>query len=155
MPTFQNKGVKNEFRLRHSALLLPLYIVLLLAVVYFGTHGLGTGFLIVFVVLLPCWVFLDFWHNVSYKDGIVTGVLFPHSPVSIQISDITNIRQEVDMFRLETRMCIAIHDDQNKKVVKVSLSVFVRDDIRKLMQIIHDARPDLVLPPIGRMGFRW
>lgn len=67
------------------------------------------------------------------------------------------IRRETDLFRLETRMCIAIHDDRNHKVVKVSLSDFLQDDIQTLMESIYDSRPDLPKVEIPKywIGAKW
>ena len=152
-----NKESKDGFRLRHSVLLFPLYVVLLAIVVCMGIRGAGTLFMIMLIIILSCLFFASVWHNVTYRDGIITGVLFPHSPVSIKLSDITKIKRETDLLRFETRRCMAIYDDNHKKVIKVSLSLFVHDDLSKLVQIIRESRPDL--PDLGVpdywLGSKW
>jgi hypothetical protein len=136
----------KDFKLRHSMGPLVVYPIFFVVIGYFAVQGGGIWWLFILFAVLCFFIFLILWHSVSYRNETITGVLFPHSPVSIKVSEITNIRREMDIFRLETRMCIAIHDERNKKVVKVSLSLFIRDDINKLMKIIHEARPELEMP---------
>ena len=136
----------KEFKLRHSKLILPVHLVFLAVAVYFGIHGAGMWSIFVFFVLLSYLVFLSYWHRVTYQDGIIVGVLFPKKPISINISDITSIKEQSDIFRYETRRCIAICSERDHKIIKVSLIFFIRSDIRKLMQIVHETRPDLVVP---------
>lgn len=148
----------NGFTLGHSVLIVPLYVTLGGLIIYvFGITGMEIwGSIWVFVCL--CWfIFLSYWHRVSYQSGAITGILFPNKPVSIKVSDITTLRKETDLFRLETRRCIAIHDDRNHKVVKVSLSVFLKEDVQRLIDSIYAVRPDLPKLDIPRywMGAKW
>jgi hypothetical protein len=152
-----NRESKDGFRLRHSVLLLPLYVVLVVGVVYIGIHGAGILFMVMLIIILSCLFFVSFWHNVTYKDGVITGVLFPYSPVSIKLSDITKIKRETDLLRFETRRCMAIYDENHKKVIKVSLAIFIHSDLSKLIQTIRESRPDL--PDLGVpdywLGSKW
>jgi len=147
----------KTFKLRHSASLVPAYLILFILVAYLGFHGLGIWIIVVAFVVLSCFTFLGYWHNVTYREGMVTGILFPWKPVSINIADISEVRQETDMLRYETRRCLAIYDKRNKRVIKISLAVFIQSDLRKLIEIIHELRPDLSLPEINKywMGSKW
>jgi hypothetical protein len=122
------------------------YLIVLGGGIYFIIVGEQKWFILILLAIWGWLIFLGFWHNVSYQNGIVTGVLFPSKPISIKLSNITDIRQEMQTWRYETRRCLAIYDARDKQVIRVSLSLFVRSDVRKLMQIIHDARPDLTIP---------
>ena len=136
----------KELKLRHNKWLLPTYLIFLVIVIYFGLHGGGIWLVIVACFAFCLFLFLDLWHNVSYQDGAVKGVLFPHRPVSIKVSDIAKVRQEVNMLGFETRRNIAIYDLHDEKVIRVGLGTFAKDDVRSLMQIIHKERPDLAMP---------
>lgn len=152
-----NKEQGDQLKLRHSALLLPFYFILLAVVFYIGFHGTGILFMIMFFIILSCLFFVSFWHRVSYQNGIITGILFPRSPVSIKLSDITKIKRETNLLRFETRRCMAIYDENHNKVIQISLSVFLNKDLARLVQIIHEARPDL--PDLGVpdywLGSKW
>jgi len=122
------------------------YLILLGGGIYFIILGEQRWLVLILFTIWGWLIFLGLWHNVSYQNGTITGVLFPSKPISIKISNITDIRQEMQTWRYETRRSIAIYNSRDKQVIRVSLSLFVPSDVRKLMQVIHEARPDLAIP---------
>ena len=74
--------------------------------------------------------------------------------VCIQYSEMTNVRSEISKpgemlaaSRPFRRIAIYAGDPRGAgKFIDVSLKHFAADDVRKLMRIVHDRRPDLILP---------
>jgi len=136
----------KNLKLRHNKWLLPTYLIFFAIIIYFGFRGGEVWLIIVACLAFSLFSFLDLWHNVSYRNGIITVALFPHSPVSMKVADIATVRQETNMLGFETRRNISIYDTHDKRVVRIGLGTFVKEDVRNLMQIIHKERPNLVMP---------
>ena|SRR5579863_9401217 len=141
-----NAEKQAAFTLRHTPWLAVLYLIGLVfgvGVILFSRQV--SVWLPVFIILLVL-VLVDFRHTVSYQEGMIVWKPFPRPTVSIKLSNITALKRETTFWRSNTRDSIAIYDDRNNKRIKLSLTLFTRNDIRKLLQIIHDARPDLTIP---------
>ena len=72
----------------------------------------------------------------------------PKAYTSIRIADITAIRQETSDAATAVKLKrpfrrISIYDERNQNVIDVSLKHFVIGDIRKLMVLLKEKRPDL------------
>jgi len=107
-------------------------------------------------LLLACYaafVLIGLWYRISLRDNTITQRAFGKRNVSISIQDITSVGTEisdlktlVQMNRPFRRIVIAALRDGHAATIDVSMKHFVMADIRKLMRLIHSARPDLILP---------
>jgi hypothetical protein len=151
---------EQKFVLRRSIYAYSLYLILcpgisaLGLLAWYKTHDSG-----IFLASLLVWVFTAatlygdtryriFWHNGEIKqissDKFVT---------VINTSEITSVGQEksdlqarLSLRRPLDRIAIYAGHGADKRQIDVSLRHFVNADIRKLMQLIHERRPDLSLP---------
>ena len=107
-------------------------------------------------LLLGCYaayVFIGTRYRMSLRDSTITQRAFWKRNVSISIGDISSVGTEVSdlttlaqMNRPMRRIVIASVRDGGATTIDVSMKHFLMADIRKLMRIIHSARPDLNLP---------
>jgi hypothetical protein len=96
---------------------------------------------------------MGFWYRISLEDGVVTQRAFGMRKVSIPISEIASVGKEVSdaatlarMNRPFRRICINAGAAGARKTIDASLKHFWQKDIRTLMNIIHNARPELEMP---------
>lgn len=99
------------------------------------------------------WVFLGMWYRIFLRENTITMRAFGKRNVSIAIQEISLVGTEVSdaktlmkMNRPMRRIVIASVRNGSTRVIDVSLKHFVMADVRKLMGIIHSARPDLKVP---------
>ena len=146
--------------LRHS--LVPygtLGVVLIPVVVFCVVVSVRSGKWELFVAaLVGCgiWsliILMMLWYRVWLEDGVIHQRAFGMSRVSIGIDEITSVGRQVSnaaelarMNRPFRRICIEASTNVGKKFIDVSLKHFVRADIKELMNVINQARPDLVMP---------
>jgi hypothetical protein len=108
--------------------------------------------------LLLCGVYslqvaMGFWYRISLQDGVISQRAYGMPNVSIAIDEITSVGKEVSdlgtlakMNRPFRRICINAGPKGARKTIDVSLKHFWQKDIRALMNIIHEERPDLPMP---------
>jgi hypothetical protein len=96
-------------------------------------------------------------YRIFWKDGIIKQVSANKFVTTISCAEITRIVQERSDLQSRMRMRrpldrIAIHAGQGaqEKHIDVSLRHFTSEDVRKLMRAIHERRPGLTIPEIGR-----
>lgn len=109
------------------------------------------------VFYLP-FVYIGLRYRIILRDGEIIQKAFRGKDVVINTTEITHIQRETSdlltllSFRRPLRR-IAIYAQnpqhlQSGKFIDVSLKHFMPADIRKLMQEIHNRRPDLEMPKI-------
>jgi hypothetical protein len=98
-------------------------------------------------------IVLGFWYQIGMRDGLIWQRAFGKRRVSIAIHDISSVGQEtsdaktlVAMNRPFRRITIRGSTAGEAGSIDVSTKHFVAADIRRLMHIIHESRPDLSLP---------
>jgi hypothetical protein len=98
-------------------------------------------------------IVLGLWYQIGLHDGIIWQRAFGKRRVSIAIRDISSVGQEVSdaktlvaMNRPFQRITIRGSTAGKASSVDVSTKHFVAADIRRLMHIIQESRPDLSLP---------
>jgi hypothetical protein len=98
-------------------------------------------------------IFLGLWYQVGLSDGVIWQRAFGKRRVSIAIRDISSVGQETSdaktlatMNRPFRRITIRGSTAGESSSVDVSTKHFVAADIRRLMHIIQESRPDLSLP---------
>ena len=96
---------------------------------------------------------MGLWYSIWVEDGVVHQRAFRIPRVSIGIADITSVGRQASnakelakMNRPFRRISIEGRDATGSKFIDVSVKHFVNADIRQLMSLIHDARPDLAMP---------
>ena len=154
----------KEFTLGHSMRPYAVILIVLCAVSLFWvyvaaeTNQLSAWWwpLLALVVYISKIYFFDLRYSIFFKDEsvvmrVATWFPTPKALTSIKISDITAIKRETsDLRTLATQrrvsQRIAIYDEQHKQFVDISLKHFVGGDIRKLLELIHERRPDLHIP---------
>jgi hypothetical protein len=70
----------------------------------------------------------------------------PASCDVLTMSAVCSKRRDVSLRRPFRRLAIYSEHGSSIKFIDVSLKHFAADDVRKLMRVIHEQRPDLVLP---------
>jgi hypothetical protein len=102
---------------------------------------------------LPICTILGMRYRISLRDNTITQQAFGKRNVSISIRDVSSVGTEVSdaktfvqMNRPMRRIVIASVRDGQATTIDVSMKHFLMADIRKLMRIIHSARPDLNVP---------
>jgi hypothetical protein len=108
--------------------------------------------------LLICGVYslqvaMGFWYRISLQDGVISQRAYGMPNVSIAIDEITSVGKEVSdlgtlakMNRPFRRICINAGPKGTRKTIDVSLKHLWQKDIRSLLNIIHEERPDLAMP---------
>jgi hypothetical protein len=93
------------------------------------------------------------WYQIRIDNGVIWQRAFGKRRVSIAIHDISSVGQEmsdaktlVAMNRPFRRITIRGSTAGEAGSIDVSTKHFVAADIRRLMHIIHESRPDLSLP---------
>jgi hypothetical protein len=94
--------------------------------------------------------YADFRYRIVWRNGEIERVATNNSITSIKASDISRVVLEESnpaaMLALTRPMRrIAIYGKERERL-DVSLKHFVPADIRQLMRVIHEQRPDLALP---------
>jgi hypothetical protein len=92
----------------------------------------------------------DYRYRVYWVDGAVVCNTADNGTITIRAADIARIEFERSgantLFRMERpSLRIAIYD-RNEQHLDVSLRHFAIADIHRLMDLIHEGRPDLVIP---------
>jgi hypothetical protein len=95
----------------------------------------------------------DTRYRIFWQDGEIKQISANKYVTTIRTSDITRVAQErsdlqtrLKLRRPADRISIYGGRGDEQKHIDVSLRHFVAADIRKLMQAVHDQRPDLPLP---------
>jgi hypothetical protein len=108
---------------------------------------------VLLLAFYAAYVFLGMRYRISLRDNTITQRAFGKRNVSISIRDISSVGTEVSdaktfvqMNRPMRRIVIASVRDGHATTIDVSMKHFLMADIRKLMRIIHSARPDLNVP---------
>jgi Ca2+/Na+ antiporter len=108
---------------------------------------------ILLLAFYAAYVFLGMRYRISVRDNTITQQAFGKRNVSIGIRDVSSVATEVSdaqafvqMNRPMRRIVITSVRDGHATTIDVSIKHFLTADIRKLMQIIHLARPDLNVP---------
>lgn len=98
-------------------------------------------------------IVLGLWYQVGFREGIIWQRAFGMRRVSIAIRDISSVGQEVSdaktlvaMNRPFRRITIRGSTTGEASSVDISTKHFVAADIRRLMHMIQESRPDLSLP---------
>lgn len=99
------------------------------------------------------YVSIGLWYQVGICDGVIWQRSFGRRRVWLRITDINAVGREtsdaktlVAMNRPFDRIAIQGMADDERVTVDVSTKHFVAGDIRRLMRVIHEARPDLAVP---------
>jgi hypothetical protein len=130
-------------------------VTILMIVTSFRQHdwspitAMGIGWL-----LFGAIVFIGTRYRVWWKSsGAITQRAANYAITAIHVHEITRIEQEtsdlstlVSLRRPFRRIAIYAEHAGSIKFIDVSLKHFAPSDIRKLMRVIHEQRPDLVLP---------
>lgn len=99
------------------------------------------------------YILMGLWYQVGVRDGVIWQRSFGRRRVMLPLNDIKAVRREISDTRTLVAMNkpfdrIAIHGAIGGNTVDVDVSTkhFVAADIRRLMRLIHEARPNLALP---------
>ena len=159
---------KNEFYLKHTFNLEMFYLVLFIILTIFfiiveiRIHSWDWNF---FLIILISGIFFPsvsayytrlykvFWRN----DTVGMHTIGMKEDVVIPVNEITSIKKGASFERLKSSQGItrrvfrriAIYQEKSDGTVKfvdVSLKHFIPEDIKKLMTLIHEKRPDLEIP---------
>jgi hypothetical protein len=129
--------------------------VITIGLVYTSIRTSTTGLLgVVFVgfVLVLATHYADFRYRVFWRNSEVERIATNKSITTIKASDISRVVLEKSdlatmlTLRRPTRRITIYGKDQQH--LDVSLKHFIISDIRRLMQKIHEERPELILPRI-------
>ena len=154
---------KYYFELRHSiqpyavtiGVLCLIFLLTLWAGLMKNIWSGAIGIIILGTIYLLGIYFYDLRYRIFFQDDTIFmqyAVWFPNEKdiVAIKISDVTKMRcetsniDEVTTMRRATQR-IAIYDEVHQKFIDVSLKHFKKTDIDKLIMIIQEKRPDLVV----------
>ncbi len=98
-------------------------------------------------------IYIDTRYRICWQDGKVVQRAANGAITTIKVDEIERIEQEtsdlqtlLSMSRPFRRITIYGNTSEGMKVIDVSLKHFNLDDVRKLMKVIHDHRPDLPMP---------
>ncbi len=120
--------------------------------------GAFWSILVLFGIFYTIFVIFGMSYRIFYSDNVVSmkpASFFsnPSLVTKISVAKITSVEQETSnvqtlakMSRPFRRISIYGSTSEGMKKIDVSLKHFNLDDIRKLMKIIHDLRPDLAMP---------
>lgn len=108
-------------------------------------------------LLFSVQIYIGLKYKISWTDKAVCQEASGGPKVSIQYGWITKVTSEISKpgevlaaSRPFRRIAIYAKEPQGaKSFIDVSLKHFAIDDVRKLMSVVHDRRPDLTLPKIG------
>ncbi|MES1191929.1 MAG: hypothetical protein ABUS47_12735 [Steroidobacter sp.] len=157
LPTNSNPAV---FALRHS---IAPYRTLGTAFILFAIwgfidsyHSKNWGFFESTLLLIGMYslqVMMGLWYRIVLKNDVIIQRAFGKKDVSLQIKNITSVGNEVSGIKTNSvlnrpfrRVTIYGNSCDGNKYIDISLKHFVEEDIRSLIQIIHEKRPDLVVP---------
>lgn len=148
------------FILRHSIVpyrTLGMFCMVILAWTFVASYrsrnwgGFESAALLSGVYLL--WVLMGLWYAVGMRDGSIWQRAFGQGRVSLPVKNITSVGREISdaktlatMNRPFDRITIQGAVGAKEVIVDVSARHFVAADIRRLMRLIREARPDLTLP---------
>ncbi len=107
-----------------------------------------------FWLLFSILIYIGLKYKISWTDKEVCQEASGGPKICIQYSWITNVTSEVSKpgevlaaSRPFRRIAIYAEDPQGaRSFIDVSLKHFAIEDVRKLMRVVHDRRPDLALP---------
>jgi hypothetical protein len=110
--------------------------------------------LLVFAPIALWYAWVQTKYAISWQDGAITQRTMGGPPVIISVAEIyqvvlerSTIQQMVSLSRPgPRRLAIYARTTSGVKVVDVSLVHFKRDDVEMLMKLVHERRPELVLP---------
>ena len=155
----------NDFILRRSikpyiGLAVIFFLITILAI----TASLKTNGWTVVYAIFSGWLFfipilyLNMRYRIILHDKEIIMKAAGGKDVAIKISEITRIEKEVSNLatllsfrRPMRRMVIYAENPQGGKFIDVSFKHFVMKDIQKLMEEIHNQRPDLNIPKINQL----
>lgn len=158
MNTKNNNNNQDTFALRHDlgpVLGLP---IIILPWLMFGAITsndwksiLPIAIFFLFLFLIIAWFQLDY--RIWWKDSTIFQKATGGGITAIKPDEIRQIQQEKSdaqtlfaMRRPARRITIYAETHEGPKVIDVSLKHFNTRDIRKLMKMIHEQRPDLDMP---------
>lgn len=150
----------RDFSLRHSIapyrVLATLFLLLLGWSFVDSYRSRNWGFFQSILLISGCYllsVLIGLWYGVGLRNGFIWQRAFGGRRVLLPIKDITSIDREMSdvktllaMNRPLDRITIQGNVEGRKVIVDVSTKHFVASDIRRLIQAIHEARPELALP---------
>jgi hypothetical protein len=158
----------NKFKLRHSLKIYSgifiIYVVLMIGLGLLAglTNNGGSmkDILLVLTVIFFLYFAFLYFLNSRYQIFLENAEITmraaslsadPKAPTSIKISDITLIKREVSDVHTTVKLKrpfqrISIYDKSDNKFIDISLKHFLMQDIRKLMKLIKEKRPDLDVP---------
>lgn len=157
----ENTNNKSRFYLKQTLspiLYLPFFVSLSIPMSLFiaiKTHSWDTFWKLMLITLffyMLCYVFARYvrQYKIFWDDDAVgmrtTG---GKEDIIISVNKITLIRQEASLERGRVFRRIAIYSQKPSgtgQFVDVSLKHFIPEDIKKLMNLIHEKRPDLEMP---------
>jgi hypothetical protein len=98
-------------------------------------------------------IVLGLWYQIGLRNGVIWQRAFGKRRVFLPLSDISAVRQEasdikglVRASRPSSRITIHGRTEGSERRIDVSIKHFVAEDIRRLMHLIRESRPDLDLP---------
>jgi len=105
-------------------------------------------------LLFSILTYIGLKYKINWTDKEVCQEASGGPKICIPYSEITNVTSEISKpgellaaSRPFRRVAIYAGDPQGAgKFIDVSLKHFAADDVRKLMRVVHDHRPDLILP---------
>ncbi|HLI17568.1 MAG TPA: hypothetical protein VKV22_04755 [Rhodanobacteraceae bacterium] len=109
------------------------------------------------IVLLAAWalliVWLNFRYTISWSGSAIVQTAFGLGEISIAATNITAIKSETSNTRtliMANRPYRRISVYGDGKFIDISLKHFKFEDIRKLIAIVRDARPDLSMSELPK-----
>lgn len=150
----------DDFALRRTIEPYRVLLVVLIAVTLLGifdelkTRDINWIGAILFVWVLPVpLLYSDTRYRIFWENGAIKQVAANKDVTIIKPLDIKRIELERSdiqtlfaMRRPSRRIAIYANGPDGHKWIDVSLKHFAADDIRRLMQAIHERRPDLSIP---------
>ena len=98
-------------------------------------------------------IYMGYRYRIVLQEGVIIQKAFNMRDVAIKIQDISLIKVEsssasdvAKMNRPFTRIAIYSGTGKARSFIDVSPKHFIADDIRRLMRVIHEQRPDLTVP---------
>jgi len=154
---FEQNKQKNNFSLRRRfgpILGFPIFLCIPLIALTFGslkTNNFDWIKIVIptFILLYGFMLFFQLGYRLIFKDNKIIQRASNGEITTIEINEIENIKQETS----DTQTLISLRRPSNRitiyakeKIVDVSLKHFKSEDVRKLMKIIHDHRPEITIP---------
>ena len=118
-------------------------------------QGVLLSITVISVLYFAFLYFFNSRYQIFFEKGVISmqaaSLSNSNALTSIRVSDISSIQRETSNLHTTVKLKrpfqrIAIYDKNHNKFIDISLKHFAMEDVHKLMKLIKEERPDLVLP---------